>query len=458
MINLSRVVDVIVLGSGASGSGATLAATAAGASVALIEKRTIPGGSAALSAGGFWTFQDPQHYSRLTPQGESARQHKVHAEHHSAAKFIRRLGVPIADSPIPTGNKHGIGYKLDVHCLLERARQAAVDSAGVVLLGQDTVELLHDDDRIDGVVLQDRSGRRTTIHARGGVVLATGGWQGDKELRDRHLGGQTDRLLIRSNPGSTGDGFRLATAHGAAHTGAMDSFYGHLVPYPVDRFDPEDFRPLTQYHSSSSVLVDLNGRRLADETVGDSVLTRYVLHAVDGRGFLIFDDDVRHTEATDEPFPGVGVVDRFATAQRAGARTAEAGTIPDLVGRMAAWGVDPQQLAGTLAAHASAVRAGAPTAAGVPVGGDARTPQTPPFYALEVQPSVTFTFGGIRTSLSGEVIGRDGVVVTGLFAAGADAGGISGVGYAGGLAPCFITGSWAGGAAAHASGHQARPH
>ena len=65
-----------------------------------------------------------------------------------------------------------------------------------------------------------------------------------------------------------------------------------------------------------------------------------------------------------------------------------------------------------------------------------------------VQPSITFTFGGVRTNANGEALDHDGRPVPGLYAAGADIGGLSNYGYAGGLAPGYITGRWAGNSAA----------
>ncbi|WP_232333514.1 FAD-binding protein [Rhodococcus sp. p52] len=61
-----------------------------------------------------------------------------------------------------------------------------------------------------------------------------------------------------------------------------------------------------------------------------------------------------------------------------------------------------------------------------------------------VQPSITFTFGGVAIDTDAQVLGHDGTPLPDLFAAGADAGGLSRYGYVGGLAPAFITGRWAG--------------
>ena len=57
----------------------------------------------------------------------------------------------------------------------------------------------------------------------------------------------------------------------------------------------------------------------------------------------------------------------------------------------------------------------------------------PPFYALEVQPTITFPFGGLAVDADGRVLDRDGAPVPGLLAAGADAGGVQDSRYVGGL-------------------------
>src|SRR5262249_7848860 len=53
-----------------------------------------------------------------------------------------------------------------------------------------------------------------------------------------------------------------------------------------------------------------------------------------------------------------------------------------------------------------------------------RRPLRPPFFAIEVQPAITFTFGGLHVDAAMRVLGEDGAPIRGLYAAGADVGGV----------------------------------
>ncbi|WNI18744.1 FAD-dependent oxidoreductase [Actinacidiphila sp. ITFR-21] len=444
--------DVVVIGSGASGSGAALAAVRAGAKVTVLEKREVNGGSASYSAGGFWTFRAYEIFRRLAPEGDPAMQRKLFDGYPDAVRFLRSTGISVADEPNITQVGNGISHKIEIQDLLDHALQAVRDSGGGVLFQHAAKQLIFDGRTVTGVIAVRPDGTRLRVNADA-VVLASGGFQGSPELRARFLGSEYDRLLIRSNPGSVGDGFRMATGVGASGSGGLSGFYGHLLAHPAAVFTPEHFRPLTQYHSAESILVNRLGDRVMDETIGDAVLAQAISRQPGASGVIVFDQHVRETTGTAEPAPGVGRVDRFAYARGHGARVAEADSLASLLDEVASWGVERERLERTVNAYSTAVADKKPFAAGVPVSPRARAPQTAPFYAVEVRAGITFTFGGIKVSPDGAVLDHDGSPVHGLYAGGADVGGISGGGYAGGLAPCFITGMWAGGSAAARAGH-----
>jgi len=446
-VDETRHVDVVVVGSGISGSAAAMTAARQGARVALLEKQPSFGGSAALSAGMFWTAPTADAYRARIPLGNHELGARLVGDYEEALAELRASGARVAGEPKRNVMTFGIGYSTDIHAILEWCRQEVRLAGGETLTGMTVVELTYDGGSVTGVTARDADGRVIRFDAPA-VVLTTGGFQGARDELTRHIGPNADRLLLRSNPGSVGDGLRLARAAGSGGTTAMSTFYGHLLPFPVRRFEAEDYLPYSQYYSGSTVMVNLRGERFTDETKGDELLNQDVTFQPEARGILIFDEHVRTTEVIQEPFPGLGSIDRFAIAVDAGGTHAQAQTLDELVRKVAAWGVDQDNLSATLKRYDAVAGQGGGTALGVPVSPVARPPRTGPFYALMVQPSITFTFGGVRTSSDGEALDHDGRPIPGLFAAGADIGGLSNYGYAGGLAPGYITGRWAGRTAA----------
>jgi succinate dehydrogenase/fumarate reductase flavoprotein subunit len=154
---------------------------------------------------------------------------------------------------------------------------------------------------------------------------------------------------------------------------------------------------------------------------------------------LLCDERIHATFAATAPYPHGQVIDRIAEAEAAGGRYASTRTLKELVDAVAGWGVGRRALTATLDQCAAAA-AGDESALDVPRAMPPEPLVEPPFHALEVQPTVTFCFGGLAVDPDGRVLDRDGAPVPGLFAAGADAGGLQDFRYVGGLALGLVFG------------------
>ena len=135
---------------------------------------------------------------------------------------------------------------------------------------------------------------RAVRHLEHGLIVLLAGGIGqpyvttDYPAVQRALELDADALLVRSNPGSVGDGFRMGREAGAAASRCLGGFYGHLVPSPLAQLRPEHFLPLTQYWSNHAVLVNLLGRRFTDESLGDEVSNQALLRRPGARGSLAY--------------------------------------------------------------------------------------------------------------------------------------------------------------------------
>lgn len=456
MTSPSLSVDVLVCGGGMSGLACASFAARAGAKVLVVEKQAVVGGSSNYSAGMFWA---PRNYEKLrawVPDGEPELQKAFLDEYLGAVQWMRDQQVPTA--PRFDGIMTiGIGFPITIKALQEVQQEwiAASNTQSEIWTGASVVKLTQETEgvigsRVTGAVVR-KNNRLYNISAKT-VVLATGGFQGSPSLTSRYLGQGADNIFVRSNKGSVGDGLQLATGIGAGTSRGMSTYYGHLMAAPlrVENIEPKDYLPLAQYQSKHCLLLNEAGRRFADETTGDEIVNQYLAKQEKRRGFLLFNDKTRLQHCVRALFPNAGDIDRLQKAKSHGCRVESAATLDSLVQILGGWGVDAAQARRTIAEYDRSVRLGdSSVALDAPVGRGGTPPVAlvdgvdGPFFAMEVQPSITFTYGGIAIDTEGHALTADKTRIPGLHVAGVDAGGFSNTGYTGGLSLAFVTGMWA---------------
>ncbi|KAJ5657393.1 uncharacterized protein N7484_001042 [Penicillium longicatenatum] len=453
-------VDTLVCGGGMSGMACAAFAADAGAKTLVVEKQAEVGGSSALSAGMFWA---PHTYDKLrawVPEGDPVLQQAWMDEYLSAVQWMRNNGIPTAQrfDGIMT---IGIGFPIKIPQLheLHRKRIEGSRTGSRIMTNTSVVKLIQEKPGIPGsrvtgaVIRQHTPGLAEEYYEVKAkvVVLATGGFQGSPQMTATYLGQGGDNIFVRSNPGSVGDGLSLASRSGAGTTRGMNTYYGHLLAAPVraQEVKPKDYLPLAQYQSKYCLLINEAGKRFADETTGDEIVNQYLAKQEKRRGFLLFNEKTRLQHTVGAPFPNAGSIDRLQKARDYGCNVASAPTLGGLMEVLRQWGVDPTQSARTIEQYDEVVRLGKTNVgldAPVGRGGSPPVPLVEgegPFYAMEVQPSITFTYGGILIDKHGHALTADKTEIPGLLVAGVDAGGFSNLGYAGGLALAFVTGLWA---------------
>jgi succinate dehydrogenase/fumarate reductase flavoprotein subunit len=446
--------SVVVVGAGMSGLAAALTAQEEGAAVTLLEAGAAPGGSAALSAGFITTFGSYEDYQRRIPLGEQAQGRLVAEQYDGAIRWLTNLGIVFeADNSGQAEGEFGFTrrHRMTPPVAMAHLARVFTDRGGVLRTGTRAVRLLADEQgAVTGVLAQSAAARET--HAAKAVVLASGGFQGNPELTTRYLGRWADRMLVRSNPHSVGDGLLMGLALGAGTSRALHSFYGHLMPAPPAVLPPERFFPPTAYYSRATVLVNLAGERFADESLGDHMNAQAAVRQERAAVFAIFDQDVHDQYIVGRPSGHPEGLNRLEAAREAGAWFATAPTLDKLGGLLAERGVRRNTLSQTLHAYNRAMAEGTDEPLPVPRA-ELRAPLwRAPFYAIALAPAITLTYGGLRVDGRCRVLDRAGYPIAGLYAAGADAGGTYFEQYGGGLAMALTLGRVAGAEAARAAG------
>jgi succinate dehydrogenase/fumarate reductase flavoprotein subunit len=417
--------DLLVIGAGITGLTAAARASAAGARVVLVEKGPVVGGSAQY-AGYVWTAESYERLREVNPDGDPELARVVTDGLEDALDWIRALDVEVGPKVVVLGYGRGcqtnlVGYI--TACL------AIVRDRGTVITEAETLRLLSDGDGVDGALISV-DGQEREIRAKA-TLLATGGFGGDPDLRAEHIHPLARDLPLRANPYSTGDGLRLGLAAGATFVGDNAGFYGHLVPSHTGYGDPSMYVSQTFYHSEHGILLNLNGERFCDETIGDHLNTLAVLQQPEARALLICDERV-HREWMLTPYvAGAEAPDKFRIAYSRGARAAIAEDSDELEALPPEWGYDGEAARQTLIAFNER----APARSTTPARKLDSTPLVdPPYYVIELIPALTNTWGGLRVDARSRVLDATGAPITGLLAAGADAGGLYERAYGGGLA------------------------
>jgi succinate dehydrogenase/fumarate reductase flavoprotein subunit len=424
----SDTADLVVMGAGAAGLAAAARGAQLGLRVVVLEAADAVGGSAACSNGNLWAPLSIEAMHGRGAVGDFALASRVVEDYSTVVAFVEGLGAML-DEPTASADGVGTGRFMDLPRFMEAAVALVEASGGAVRTGVKVDELLRDGRSVTGL-----AGGRESVKARS-VVLAGGGFQGSKELTTRYIHPNADKLLLRSNEHSVGTGMHLAFAAGAVPSKDLDGFYGHLVCWPIRRFDAADFMDLAQYYSFQGLLLGVDGKRFTDESLGDSVSNQMVLRLPDAKALLVCSDATRRN-------PGVTTLqmprfDKFELAEKRGANVASADTPEKLAAAVAGWGFDAAGVRRTLADYDVACAAGAPL---LPPRRAGREALEPPLHAMEVRPSISNTNGGAQIDAEGRAIGYDRRPIDGLFAAGVDGANAFGKGYGGGLAAAFAFG------------------
>lgn len=318
------------------------------------------------------------------------------------------------------------------------------------------VDLVQDPDTLEifGAIVET-GGRRLAIRARGGVVLATGGFENDPAMRRNYAGTDVHPL---GSPHATGDGLRVLQKAGAEMWHLRNACWSGGV-WPGFRFpgQPTAFLRQPLYGAFGWVDVAEDSRRFCDETA-EYVLTHYkqrahgvwrdAPYARVGRMHMVFDEGTRVRNRLGSRVMTWNAVahgyrwsdDNSAELDRGW--IARADSIEDLARTIDR---DPAALRASVERYNAACALGRDDEFG-------RDPSrmspivTPPYHAIELVPAIVCTSGGAMRSIESEVLRPDGVAIAGLYEAGELGSMISGL-YQNGayLTEAMISGRAAGG-------------
>ncbi len=450
--------DVVIAGAGIGGLACAVSAAQAGASVILVEVSGMVGGTSRFAAGAFGPRfgTDWEEVKKKAPMSDDELGQEVVENWDSFLEWITDLGLTTEElapnSPyVWMGGKRPAeeGSKSYTDEYLQQFGEIFTSLGGTTLLNTRAVQVLTNDaGKAVGLRVEDANGP-FDIEAKC-VVLATGGWQCDKEMCTKYLGRHADLSQAQCVPYLDGEGIKMGVAVGAQLSRSFGSFYGHPQPWPTTYLEgidtPDGYEAVsdiddvhilyygTTEHSiqGMGVYVNCEGERFVNEGLGSSLVNQEIMQQYMSRAYLILDESVRNL-IRETPFCNAAVIggDRIDHMIELGMTVVSADSLEELGAKIVSDTADgvafnANNMVNTVNAYNEAAAAGTADKLTVPhIGTVPAMPLTePPFYAIPVVAGIMATFGGLKINTDTQVIGMDQQPIPGLYAVPGAAGGI----------------------------------
>lgn len=459
-MNAQRTVlkaQVVVIGSGGGGMTAAVAAAEKGASVIVLEKRHGLGGNTALAWSIFGAESKLQQQMNIKTSRDDF--FKIHMEyaHWTVNPRIVRAFIDKSGDTIGWLQEKGVEFHLPVELGAGTSRtyfQQEIPSAAhyikesrgiklINLLAQRLEELggsiytdtpageiiLNDNNEVTGVVATSAKKGEIKIET-GCVVIATGGYAGNKELLRKYCSYYHENIRLMGVP-NMGDGLMMAMKAGAATEGlGMLHTEAKTTPGNVRQMLVLGMQPDTLW-------VNKRGERFVEESAGVTCLTTApaTIRQPETITYTIIDDSIR--ESMDKVLTETGSYAGWKKAwpMRPGEKIVDLRTllkaeskkgyvkISDSWDEIAAWiGAKPETLKATVNEY-NAFCDNKHDAMFVKDPEYLLPLRTPPYYAIETASRSLSTIGGIKINEKMEVLNPEDNPIPGLYAAGIDTGG-----------------------------------
>ncbi|MBQ1491955.1 MAG: FAD-binding protein, partial [Blautia sp.] len=459
--------DLLVIGCGAAGFMASITAGQKGLKVITLEKAGSVAGVNGIKVSGPFgihssvleakeggttleveeVFQHVMNYTHWTPN--PALMHRCLEESKNAIEQLVGIGYVMREANFrfetPFKGEKG-GFHLITNALDERVNlwESALSDAGVqVIYNTTATDLIMDGDKAAGAHAVKADGTKITINAKA-VIIASGGYLGNRDLQEKFLKTRKLNAAAGGNSLCTGDGIQMATDVGAVMTktfGYCPCEYGGTNskatrPAKQDKYDQNYAFKFGLY---GNLLVDAEGKRFINEGLlcdypmsygSEQILLNAPWYGIVDQDYVDAMSTIGLYEYTtakgaNEENWFIGnyfkgrILDKLPEDIEEGLAEgwlAKADTLEELG---AAFGLT--DLPETVAKYNEYCDAGVDAEFGTSAWYLSKV-QTPPFYAVQCEPSAWSTFGGIRTDDKLRALNIDNQPMKGLYVVGTDNG------------------------------------
>lgn len=417
--------DVVVVGSGGAGFSAAIEAKEAGKSVVLLEKMPAVGGNTLIS-GAEMNVPNNWVQEKLEIKGDSPEKmaedtikggdklgdpHMIEVMTENAlpaAEWLRDdIKVKFLEDQLFQFGGHSYKRALipEGHTgqeVITKFRAKADELEIPIKLNTTAKDLVKEDDRITGVTAENKEGQTITYHAKDGVVLTTGGFGSNVEMRKKYNKKMDESYMSTVTEGSTGDGIVMAEAVGADITN-MES----IQTYPICNPETGVISLLADTRFDGAILINQEGKRFVEELERRDVISNAILEQTGGYTYQLWNDAINDISGTLE------VHEAEYNELLKQKLIVKADTLEEAADF---FDIDVKQLEETVKKVNQYAKDGKDK--DFNHRGKLVSLEKGPYYIEKAAPSVHHTMGGLVINDKTEVLDKEGKAIPGLYAAG----------------------------------------
>ena len=475
--------DIVVIGAGGAGTAAALRAAQEGKKVMLLEKTATPMGASTLAGGMFaadsrlqqeqgktvdknWLYE--QYYKASNGYMNSLLVDHIIDEAGNTVNWLldNHMELNLVDAGSGSAYNH-VGMPATLHgyneggsVALKKLVQEFENAGGEVRWLTPAYEIQKDDNGVKAVLAKKEDGSTLKINTKA-AIIATGGYGGNKEMLEKYIGDQYTMGEVAQN---TGDGINMAYSLGAGRSGlgVTQYFWETFKPEEIGQMSQilgDDWFSMTAFTMFPFLRVNSLGQRYSDETKVTSfaehggeiaqqpgqyeyaIIDSSILKKIAQSGVAVIEDqyaswvgneqfymEFNEPNSTDAMYAQQHTPIDFTTTLDKLLDTKvvyKGNTIEELAKAM---DVDPSILQASVNQYNQAIATGHDDAYAANTNRLVEVKEGP-YYAVKYVARNLGTLGGIRINENMQVLDKDFNVIKGLYAAGADAGGMYGKAY-----------------------------
>ncbi|UPA32025.1 flavocytochrome c [Terrisporobacter glycolicus] len=435
----NKTYDVVIVGSGGAGLSAAISAANEGAKVVILEKMNTLGGNTLVSMGGVnipgndaqidTNVEDSKEsfYNDIINGGdqesnveqvnilvENALDTYKWLQNFVGVEFKEKKLIHFGGHKVPRAAVFKGKYAIE---LINKLREKAITLGVEILNGVNCQSLIVNNERVCGVKALVNN-KEYKFNATMGVILATGGFSGNINMRKKYAPSLDERYKTTNVSGVTGQGHEMCEEIGAKFV-HMD----YIQTFPICNPNTGELSHVGGSRFDGAILVNKDGKRFVEELERRDVVSEGILNQEGNVAYLVWSKEVEDINN------GVTTNNSEVIRLKKNNMFKQFNTLKE---GSKYFNINEDNLNDTIEKYNEFVSLGKDK--DFNRRGNLVSIKEGPFYVQVVAPAVHHTMGGIKINDKNQVENKLGQIVKGLYAAGEIVGGTHGTNRLGGNA------------------------